>query len=138
LPSPAGLAGGAHRGVALQHIGGGDGLLVLHQGRGIVADAEWRVHQVLVAQQANPAATGNLATTVGSGQIPGAHFGGIDGGLRQRQLTVADAFLQGKAAIFPWDQIQAAAGQQPVERFMGGELAGQAGAVQPLREGRLE
>ena len=42
----------------------GDGLLILDQRRGVVADAERRVHHVLVAHHAQAPATGHLAAGI--------------------------------------------------------------------------
>ncbi|MCY1508873.1 hypothetical protein D9M68_431970 [compost metagenome] len=65
----------AHAGIVGEHIGDGAGLLVLDRFGGIGGDAERHVHHVLVAEQAQAAATCHLAAGIWRRRLAGVAAG---------------------------------------------------------------
>ena len=64
-----------HRSIVLQHVSNACRLLILDQRLGVVGNAERRVHHVLAAEDANPAAACDLSTCIRRLQAAGRGIG---------------------------------------------------------------
>lgn len=135
----ADLAGEAHRGIDVQRVGQRHRLAVGQQVRGVVGDAERRIHHIAVAQQAQAAATRHLAARVAGRQRRGMRVRARHHDVRQqRGLALRRQLAQRIGAAALLRQRVAGARQQPREALAHRVDAVQAVTMLTRQQGRIE